>query len=150
MRVGNVSATDSRLGTVDFTDSTEFGWAQYTFSTVSANDYGTAAVDLNWTYTESGSDSNYDIVANCDPTSQQPHTFINRYSVNTAGSDDLSTVTGATTQYLLNTDTPSDMLLPGESSTVDTAINIPEGVSQGSVDPGTLRVLITADEEATN
>lgn len=151
LRVGNVSSTDSRLGTVDFTSSTEYGWTEYTLGSLSNSDYGAAGVELNWSYTNNDQPNEYDLLTRCAPTSEQPHVFVNRYNINTAGAQDISSETAAQfTQFLLDTDNAGSMLAPGELATVETAINVPEGVAEGSVDPGTLRVLITADEEAQN
>jgi hypothetical protein len=149
VRVGNVSSTDNRLGTVDFGDSTEFGWTEYTLGDLANSDYGAVGVELNWTYTNSGNDNQYDLITRCDPASGESHVFFNRYNINTATAEDLATSTETSyTQFLLNTDDATNMLAPGELATVETAINIPEGVAAGSADPGALRVLITADEGA--
>lgn len=147
LRVGNVSALDNRLGTVDFTDSTEFGWTEYSINALTNSDYGQAGVDLNWTYTESGSDSSYDLLTRCAPASEQPHSFVNKYSVTQGSADDLS-ADGTHTTYLLDASNADNMLAPGEYDTIKTAINVPEGVAAGNVGAGTLSVKITADTSA--
>lgn len=167
IRVGNVSSTDTRLGTVDFTsDSTEYGFTNFTISTVdgSAN-YGiadtteggyfsgTQGVALNYSYTNSGSPLDYDMLTQCRsdaPSGESANTVLNRYNIGAEGADDIADIDGQITQYLIQ-ETGGDesvMLAPGELATVETAINVPEGVAQGSVDPGTLRVLITSDPSA--
>ena len=159
VRVGNVSATDSRLGTVDFTDSSEYGWVEYSLSEVTGADYGvtqgtsdgfsgTSGVGLNWTYSDSILD--LDLMTRCDDSVAQPSAFVNKYNINTASADDLTTGSGESTQFLLSetSGTESNMLAPGDERTVSTAVNIPEGVAAGDVGAGNLRVLITADPDA--
>lgn len=157
VRVGNVSATDSRLGTVDFTSSTEYGYVEYTLSQLSGNSYGvtddtsngfsgTTGLALNWTYTNSDSPTEVDMLTRCAPTSEQPHTFVNKYNVNTAGADDIQSGAGSATTYLLkDTTNTGNMLAPGSMKTLETAINVPEGVAAGDVGAGVLRVLITSN-----
>jgi hypothetical protein len=147
LRVGNVSALDNRLGTVDFTDSTEFGWTEYSINSLTNSDYGQAGVELNWTYTESGTDSTYDLLTRCSATDEQPHAFVNKYSVTQGSADDLA-ADGEYTTYLLDASNADNMLAPGEYRTIETAVNIPQGVAAGSVGAGTVSVLITADESA--
>lgn len=159
VRVGNISATDNRLGTVDFTDSSEYGWVEYSLDEANGADYGITqgtsngfsgldGVGLNWSYSNNVLD--VDMMTKCDDANEQPHSFINKFNINTQGADDITNNNGASTQYLLTetSGTEDNMLAPGEMKTVETAINIPEGVAQGSVGSGTLRVLITADKEA--
>jgi hypothetical protein len=148
LRVGNVSALDDRLGTVDFTSSSEYGYSTYTIGNISDSDYGVAGVDLNWTY-DADSDLTYDMVTRCAPGSEQPHVYLNKYNINVAGASDIASGNGEHTQYLLSTSTDSNMLRPGDQWTIETAIDVPEGVAQGTVGAGNLRVLITGDPSAS-
>lgn len=166
IRVGNVSATDTRLGTVDFTDSTEYGWTNYSIGGVSGSgNYGIAVSDqggyftsqgvaLNYTYTSSDSPVVYDMLTQCSsdaPAGESSNVVLNRYNIGAEGADDLADLDGEVTEYLIqdtNGDT-SNMLAPGEMATVETAIDVPEGVASGQVDSGTLRVLITSDPDAS-
>lgn len=165
--VGNVSSTDNRLGTVDFTTSTEYGWTSYNVQTVTSDQsYGIAGasvadtggnaaaseddltagqgVTLNWTYTNNDQ-LDYDVLTNCG---SDPNTVRTRYNANAVGADDLDSASGATDYLLDAVSTSGDMIYPGETNTIQTAINVPEGVTAGDVSPGTLRVLITADPDA--
>lgn len=170
MRVGNVSSTDNRLGTVDFSSSTEYGWVEYGISDAPSFDmsYGISGtvqdtggepetgdsdltspqgVALNWSDTRSAGDSynNYDVMTHCDDTGGiAPQTVRTRYNINAGGADDLSS-TGDVSNFLLSATGTSGMLYPGASETIRTTINVPEGVAEGQVDPGTLRVLVSAD-----
>lgn len=150
VRVGNVSQTDTRLGTVDFTSSTEYGWTEYSLNQVTGNSYGITAdgVNLNWTY--SSGDEQVDLLTKCDDTNEQPNVIANKYNPTVEGADDLTSGNGQNTQYLLEetSGTTGNMLAPGNTVTVNTAIDVPLGVAEGSVDPGNLRVLITADTDA--
>ena len=44
--------------------------------------------------------------------------------------------------YLMNTGVESQMLLPGESVTFDTAVEIPRGVAQGDIPFGELTIFV--------
>lgn len=145
LRVGNVSQTDTRLGTVDFKPSSS-NYRDYPIQTDSSASYGvsgsgtTSGVTINLS---SGTRS-YDVLVKCDTSSERPHIFANRYNVNTNGADDLYTL-GSNTDFVLRTDTAGDMLLPGDAITIDTSVHVPNGVAQGSVGQGKLRVLVRAD-----
>lgn len=169
IRVGNVSATDTRLGTVDFTESSEYGWTNYSIGGVQgASEYGLAVSDqggyfedgsgnelagvaLNYTYTDSGNPVQYDMLTSCENDGSDGANAVRvSYNIGAEGADDIKNNNGEVTSYLVE-ETNSDetaMLAPGALATIQTAINVPEGVAAGSVDPGTLRVLITSDKGA--
>lgn len=153
LRVANQSTTSTELGGVDFTDDGD-AFVEYTINQLSGSDYGVSGagnspngVTLNW----SDTDRTYDVLTNCDGDYGQSNTVRTRYNINALGADDVTT-DGQASQFLLKeTDSSNtgNMLAPGDLKTVFTGISVPEGVAQGSVGTGTLRVLVTADTSAT-
>jgi hypothetical protein len=159
MRVGNVSSTDDRLGTVDFTDSTEYGWIEYTTSDLTSSAYGITSgpasgepsmvtgesgVALNWTNSAADDKPLYDVLTTCSGDQGQPHTVRTRYNINALESNDL-TSDGQQAESLINPDN-SNPMQPGEMKTINTAIEVPEGTAAGSIGDGVLRVYVTAFE----
>lgn len=163
IRVGNVSTTDNRLGTVDFTSSTEEGWVEYQTNSLTNSDYGFTTtpgstmvsnqngVALNWSTTKGdtaeGDKPEYEVLMNCDPSSEQPHVFRTRYNINALGADDLTQESGSAVQYLIDQATESAEINPGGMRTLFTAVEIPEGVTEGGIGNGKLRVMMTADPD---
>lgn len=148
IRLANVSQTDTRLGTVDFRDSAS-NWRDYSLQQAGSSSFGittggsTSGLKLNMS---DGSTRQYDLLTNCDESSEQPHVYMLKYNVNARGIDDVSnTGDGTSNQFVLDDQSQSGALAPGDAITLETGVQIPEGVAQGSVTQGKLRVLVTAD-----
>ena len=165
LRVGNTPHTSSQFGTVDFTATENGGtgdYSEYTIQTTSGA-YGltasTVRLDLN------GGDKyrEYDILTACSDSNglgsvseTDPHTIRTRYNVQAGGIEDLTASAdgdagdnaGTTTQFLLDAGSSSNMLFPGESMTVDTAVEVPQGVPEGGVSQGDLTFYVTSDYDA--
>lgn len=167
LRVGNTSHTTSQFGTVDFTLAENGGprdWTEYEISSTSGS-YGitesTVQIDLN---DEDATDKyrEYDILTSCDPedaglSKTDPHTIRTRYNVQAGDVEDITAVAagdstgdtaGTRTQFLLDAASAGDMLFPGESITVDTAVEVPQGVPTGGVSTGDLTFYVTSDYDA--
>lgn len=159
LRIGNTKHSSSAFGTVDFTsDGTDYS----TYSIQETNgEYGLSGSTVDLTFDVNGESvtRSYDLLTRCDVsgTSQDPHTIRTRYNVRAGDLEDITIsdsgttdASGSQTQFLLSTGTASDMLLPGEQLVVDAAVEVPQGVPQGSVQSGTLTFHVTSDADAQN
>ena len=154
LKVGNTSHTPDQFGTVNFEQSGD----DYTTYEIAATS-GSYGVATNGPSGEigvrlpmgDGGYREYDVLTKCDTTN--PHTVRTRYNPQAGDANDLTagSETGDRTQFLLRADSssPSTMLLPGEGLTVDTAIEVPQGVPQGGVQSGSLTFFVTSDADAT-
>jgi len=88
-------------------------------------------------------DRNYRLQINCDTSDSTP-VFVDRTRYNVdLGADELGSITNGAAEYVLNEDaTTSAALQPGEHFAVDTSVSVPQGVAQGEIDSGFLRVLV--------
>ncbi|WEL23052.1 hypothetical protein [Candidatus Nanohalovita haloferacivicina] len=159
IRVGNTAHSPDSFGTVDFTDSGPGDWREYNIVSTTGS-YGVATksgdgetgIRLNMS---DGSYREYDVLTGCDTGKSaisDAGTIRTRYNVQAGDVDDLTagTETGERSQFLLNADSanPERMLLPGEGLTVDTAIEVPQGVPQGGVSQGQITFYVTSDQSA--
>ena len=154
VRVANVSQTDARLGTNDFSpDASNPNYRDYDLETVTGSNYGiteaagSGGVSLNMS---DGTNRKYDMMVNCDETTHKPNSYVLNYNVNALGANDVSGSSGAGTanDFVLDTSSASEMLYPGDAVTLETAIMVPAGVVEGSVGQGKLRVFVGADTTA--
>jgi hypothetical protein len=164
MRLGNTSHSPDQFGTVDFTESGPNDWREYEISQ-STGDYGivsggpTSETGVRLNLTDSNDNSfyrEYDMLTACDTAdfaSSDPHTIRTRYNVQAGDEEDLTagTETGSRTQFLLEAGSasPGNMLLPGEGLTVDTAVEVPQGVPEGGVQNGEVTFFVTSDYDAS-
>ncbi|MBC5793081.1 MAG: hypothetical protein H8Z69_03515 [Nanohaloarchaea archaeon] len=153
MRIANTPQDDDQIGTVDFSNSGD-DWTQYNI-TSSTTDYGltgSGPTDINGVNLSLGTGASevnrtYDVLTDCDDSN--PHVIRTRYNAQAGDASDLTT-DGVRTSYLLSSvGNSGGMLEPGNAVTINTAVEVPQGVAQGSVGQGKLTVLITADTSQT-
>lgn len=164
LRVGNTPHSSDQFGTVDFTTQGNTDYTEYDISQTGGT-YGVASggpgdeAGVRLEFTDSEGDTfyrEYDILTVCDTdkaVASDPHVIRTRYNVQAGDTTDLTAgaQTGSRAQFLLNapSSTESSMLLPGEGITVDTAIEVPQGVPAGPVQEGQLTFYVTSDEDAS-
>jgi hypothetical protein len=160
LRIGNSVHSSSQFGTVDFTSDNSGDYN--TVQIVETNgEYGLtdSSVSLDFQVDGSSATRSYDILTRCDMgnTGEDPHVIRTRYNVRAGDLADITAAAansgdsaGSQTQFLLSTGTADNMLLPGEQFVVDTAIEVPQGVPQGSVQQGDLTFHVTSDYDVTN
>ena len=153
LRVANTSSTANSEGTYDFTDDgrpqAPRDWTRYTVDENADSDYGivngpsSEGVDLG--------NRNYDVLTACDEasfaTDDTEHTLRTSFNVAPGSVDDLVSGSGGGTNFVFSGD-GSDALAPNSFVTLNTAVEVPRGVSQGSVSSGTFRVFVTSDNDA--
>ncbi|MFB6144105.1 MAG: hypothetical protein ABEJ98_02220 [Candidatus Nanohaloarchaea archaeon] len=155
MRVANTSKTDTQRGTIDFTDSGT-DWTQYNITTTSNGPYGvteagpTTPNGVNL-YKNRGTASEvnrtYDVLTHC--SGSNPRVIRTRYNTQAGGNPNLVS-DGTAVERLIYANGNSDLALaPGSSVTVQTAIEVPQGVAQGQVGDGKVRFIATADTSLT-
>ncbi|MFB6245369.1 MAG: hypothetical protein ABEJ03_03400 [Candidatus Nanohaloarchaea archaeon] len=140
---------------------TSLGSTNYGITETGPTD-GEAGVTLEAYRNGQETNRTYDVLTKCDTDSTSGvsatdsiEVIRTRYNVRATGANNLATATGTSgsgapaTQFLLNTDTDSEMLKPGAFVTFDIAMEVPRGVPEGIVNQGTLSVLVRADESAT-
>lgn len=156
IRVGRTPHTHDQVGTHVFHDGGD-DYDEYNINELdSSSTYGIAGsgpddgengVTLRKLSGANEVNRTYDVLTACDDSSN-PHTIRSRYNVDPGDTDDLSS-NGVATQFLLDAGTTAkDMLLPGESFSLHTGIEVPRGVAQGDMQQGTMKVLVTANESA--
>lgn len=154
LRVGNSSHTPDSFGTVNF-ESSGSDYTTYDIAETGGS-YGVAtngpAADTGVRLELSdGSYREYDVLTQCSGSNE--HTIRTRYNVQAGDTNDLTagSLSGDRTQFLLEagSGSPSTMLLPGEGITIDTAIEVPQGVPQGSVQEGQITFYVTSDSDAS-
>lgn len=150
MRIANVSATSSRLGTVDFTDDgPSDGIPQYDEYNIEENTgssiYGQTDAQVDFTY--NNKELTYDVLTHCSGSTTMD-TIRTRFAVDPADTSDMVSQ-GYTTEFIVNAgNTASNMLLPGSTFPLETAIQVPTGVAEGEVSQGTLTLFATANTSA--
>lgn len=120
-------------------------------------DYGANGVTIRRNFgTAQEVNRTYDALVKCDTNGESglqltdvPRVIRTRYNVEEGGASDLTDDSNGPMTFLMSTITPSEMLLPGEAVTLDTAIEVPRGVSQGQMTEGTFTVYVTADTSAS-
>ena len=143
LRIANVSSTPSRLGTVDFTDDNNGGWKEYNIDEFGSTMYGISEQSIPLEY--STETLNYDILTSCD---NSMNTVRTKFAVDVFDTNDLTT-SGSETEFLVNAGTtPGNMLLPGSTLPIQTAVQVPTGVAAGEVTQGKLTLFATANVSA--
>ena len=164
LRVGNTPHSSDQFGTVDFTSQGNTDYTEYDI-TQTGGTYGIASnapgsdTGVRLSFTDSNGDTfyrEYDVLTVCDTdkaVADEPHIIRTRYNVQAGDATDLTAgdLTGSRAQFLLDapSSTESSMLLPGEGITIDTAIEVPQGVPAGSVQEGELTFFVTSDDDAS-
>lgn len=134
LRVGNAAHNKTTTGSNDFRNGAgEFSSYQPT----DGGDTSDAVVnDVNV------SGANYRVDINCNPSNGEVTVTRSRYNIE-LGENDVADVTNGAAEYVLNQSVSSSSALqPGEHFNVDTRVSIPQGVAQGPVTNGFLRVLV--------
>ena len=148
IRIGTAPSDQNELGSYDFTNSSQF--TEYDIADASGTSkYGIVNSSVTFDLANGESDQSYDLLTAC-PGSTNVDTaqiVLNKYNVAFNTTTDVVS-DGSESTYQLDTTTPSDMLQPDQSFTVNTAMNVPRGVSAGQVGAGSLTIYATADTEA--
>lgn len=147
LRIANTPNTPSALGTYDFSDGGS-DYTEYNITTTSSGDgYGVtqSQVDLSMS---NGDVETYDILTACDSGNvnsdfNEEHILVNRYDIQSGGNDDLQATDGSISQQILRATTDSQDLYPGDSFTLDIAVQVPRGVPSGQLTEGTMSILAT-------
>lgn len=136
-RVGNLAHNESATGSNDFTDTNEY--TSYDLTDLTSGPYLAPSVSLDM---PSQPDRDYDVLVSCsDPT----YTVRTEYNPTAEGSSDL-TIDGTVAQHLVNsTATSPDAMQPGDHFSLDMAVEVPQGVADGSVESGLLRVFAASN-----
>jgi hypothetical protein len=136
-RVGNAAHNKTATGSNDFRNGAgEF--SNYDLSDGSDGDAGDVVVSSAVNI----SGANYRVEVDCDPGTSQVAVTRSRYNPELA-EDELTSTVGNGAEFVLNeTASSSSALQPGEHFNIDTRVSIPQGVAQGSVTDGFLRVLV--------
>jgi len=151
IRIGQTSHTQSEDGTVDFRNDGTAGlddYQEYSLSTTGTDAYGVTNNSVEFDF-RSGNNQTYDILTACTGNTgvSEPHVVLNRYNVDFNQTSDL-TSTGSISNYILDASAADAMLKPDQKFSVETAMNVPRGVSAGQVGAGSLTVYATADVDA--
>ncbi|MDG5761319.1 hypothetical protein QA600_18475 [Natronococcus sp. A-GB1] len=171
VRVGNTPHTPTELGTYDFTDgnngandaSETNGWTSLSVEELAGASHGAAASRLRLSFADEGAtndgdtDRAYGLLTSCDDN--LPHVVANTYNsfweVSSELGDNMDltepevdtdledAVSGV--EDILDASTAGEALAPGQSFALDTTVEVPQGVAQGSVEEGTLTILVTSD-----
>lgn len=147
--IGTSPSDQSEMGSYDFTDSSQY--ESYDIAATGSSRYGITNSSVTFNLENGESDQSYDVLTACNGNGdvQNPHIVMNKYNVGFNETTDLVSE-GVETTYLLDVSSsrPEDMLQPDQSFTVETAMNVPRGVSAGEVGAGSLTVYATADTSA--
>lgn len=144
VRIGQTEHTSTDLGTFDFTDDGTDYVEEVIEEGGDTDDYGTVTgIELE----VDGQIREFDAAFNCNTVDEiiQSHSVRTRFDKDVATPDDagdladIGEIDGAS-QFLLDTDTESNMLRPGASFTLNTGIEAPLGVAEGSIDTGFMTV----------
>ena len=154
LRLANVSSTTSRLGTVDFRDRSVSGapgnWIEYVIEqNPNSGQYGQA--DQAVTFDYDTKDLSMDVLTRCSG-GNTADLIRTRFAADVVDTTDLTTNGYATELILQGGNTASNMLLPGESLPLETAVQVPTGVAATSsgnqISQGKLTLFATANTTA--
>lgn len=154
LRVANVSSTTSKLGTVDFRDRSVSGapgnWDEYIVQeNTNMAEYGIAGSAVPLEY-ETKTIRN-DVFARCSG-GNTADLIRERFAVDVVDAQDLTTNGFVSELILAGGKTASNMLLPGDSLPLETAVQVPTGVaatsSTNQITQGKLTLFATANTTA--
>jgi hypothetical protein len=149
LRIGQTPATPNQLGTVDFTDDGPDGepadFNEYQLETTQSAQYGVANRSVTLQFSDAS--VSYDVLTHCNERTTMD-TVRTKFSPNVLDTQDLTT-SGYATEFVVQAgDTATNMLLPGDTVPLKTAIEVPTGVAAGDVSQGTMTVFATANTTA--
>jgi hypothetical protein len=134
LRVGKKPHNETFTGSNDFTDES----SEYTGYDLQPAD-GSYVAPKVWVNTSKTS-KQYDVVAKCG---QKTWTIRTKHNIQPNGVDLTSfSRSERSSEYLINSARDGKSLQPGEQFSLNTAINIPLGVAQGTINTGTTRILV--------
>lgn len=144
LRVADTPNTPSSLGTYDFSDSGT-DYTQYNVTSMSQSPYGITQSTVSFSMSDGDTES-YDVMTACSDGStassfSEEHVLVNRYDIQAGESTDLQATDGSTTEQILRSTTSNNDLFPGDSFTVDMAVQVPRGVPTGELSEGTMSIL---------
>ncbi|MFB6115974.1 MAG: hypothetical protein ABEK10_00540 [Candidatus Nanosalina sp.] len=154
LRLANVSSTASRLGTVDFRDRSVSGapgnWVEYAIGeNPNMASYGIASRAVTFKY--KNKELSMDVLTKCSG-GNTANIVRTRFAVDVLDADDLTTQGYASELILAGGNTASNMLLPGKSLPIKTAVQVPTGVAATSsgnqITQGKLTLFATANQTA--
>ena len=153
LRVADTPTSASQLGTVDFTDSgpenSPADWTSYSVSDLSSSSYGFVGNGGNGVTL---GPRTYDVLTACDnaniATDSTERTLRTSFNAAPGDTNDIVANGNGVTNFVYSGD-GSNGLAPNSFMTLDTGVEVPRGVTQGSVSPGTFRVFVTSENSVT-
>jgi hypothetical protein len=143
LRLANTPNTPSSLGTYDFSDSGS-DYTEYNITSTAQSPYGVTQSTVTFPMSD-GDTEEYDLLTACNGGGtngfNEEHILVNRYDIQAGSSDDLQASDGSATQQILRSTTSSNDLFPGDSFTIDIAVQVPRGVPAGQLSEGTMSIL---------
>lgn len=136
-RVGKAAHNQTATGSNDFRGSS----SEYT--SYSLSDGNTDATDVVASSAVNISGANYRVDVVCSPGNGEEVSVTRSHFNPELAEDELASTVGNGAEFVLNeTASTTSALQPGEHFNVDTRVSLPQGVAQGSVSDGFLRVLV--------
>jgi hypothetical protein len=153
IRIGNTPFTSGQQGTIDFTDDgPEQQDADYTAFTISEaqSGNGIGVVDPDSNNLVTIGDRNYELLTSCDTApgiaDNEENVLRTRYNPTALSFNDLNSDGNA--EFIFSASTEGNSIQPSQFLTLDTAVEVPRGVTQGDLATGTFRVYVTSDNQA--
>jgi hypothetical protein len=146
IRIADTPNTPTSLGTYDFSDDGS-DYSEYNITTSNQGGYGITQNQVPLNMSDNRVET-YDIQTACDSGNvntefDQEHILVNRYDIQSGGADDLQANSGSISQQILRSTGTGDDLYPGDSFTLDIAVQVPRGVPSGQLAEGTMSILAT-------
>lgn len=144
IRIADTPNTPSALGTYDFSDDGS-DYTEYNITEVGQTPYGVTQSTVTLTMSD-GDTEDYDLLTACNDGGtaadfDEEHVLVNRYDIQAGESDDLQSSDGSTTEQIFRSGTEANDLNPGQSFTLDIAVQVPRGVPAGQLSEGTMSIL---------
>jgi hypothetical protein len=152
IRIANTPFTSSQEGTIDFTDDgPDQQPIDYTVHTISEVEAGNGIGVVNPTNSDSRVDlgsREYSLLTSCDTTvaDDRENILRTRYNPTASDFDDLAE-NGGGAQFIFSSSTKANSIQPSQFITLDTGVEVPRGVDQGSMETGTFRLYVTSDNQ---
>ncbi len=148
IRIADTPNTPSSLGTYDFSDdASPQDYTEYNITTTSSGDgYGVTQSQVELNMSDNKIET-YDLLTACDSGNvnsddfNQEHVLVNRYDIQAGSHNDLQSTDGSASQQILRSTQNSNDLYPGDSFTLDIAVQVPRGVPAGQLTEGTMSIL---------
>ena len=149
LRLAETPFTSSQQGTIDFTDDgpdqQDPDYTNLSLRSIESNGIGVVDPANDDARVDLGS-RDYALLASCDNAvaDDRENILRTRYNPTASAFNDLNANNGGA-QFIFSATDLSGSIQPSQFITLDTAVEVPRGVSQGSLDTGTFRVFVTSD-----